>query len=182
MKENKKETDEGEPSKLEGQECPICHKKTLTLLEEEKEIPYFGKCFIFSMTCSDCRYHKADIESAERKEPAKYTLDIDSEADMKIRVVRSSEGTINLVRIAKIEGGPASNGFITNVEGIINRIRHQTEALRDSEEDPAIKKKAKTLLKKLTKIAWGQEKAKLVISDPSGNSVIISDKAVKSRV
>jgi len=181
MGDSKKE-DMKEPSKLEEQECPICHKKTLTLMEEEREVPYFGKCFIFSMTCSNCRYHKADIESSEKKEPAKYTLDIDSEDDMKIRVVRSSEGTINLVRIAKIEGGSGSNGFITNVEGIINRIRHQVEALRDSEEDPAIKKKAKNLLKKLTKISWGQEKAKLVIEDPTGNSAIISDKAVKSRI
>lgn len=182
MSENKEEMTVGKPSKLDGQECPICHKKTLTLFEEEREIPYFGKCFIFSMTCSDCRYHKADLEAAERKEPAKYTLDIESEADMKIRVIRSSEGIINLVRIAKIEGGPAANGFVTNVEGIINRIRHQVEAIRDSEEDPAVKKKAKNLLKKLTKIAWGQEKAKLVIEDPSGNSAIISEKAVKSRI
>ena len=181
MSNNPKEMDVREPSKMEGQQCPICHKKTLTLIEEEMEIPYFGKCFLFSMTCSECRYHKADVEAAERKEPAKYTLDIDSEADMKIRVIRSSEGTINLVRIAKIEGGPAANGFLTNVEGIINRIRQQVEALRDSEEDPAVKKKAKNLLKKLTKIAWGQEKAKLVISDPSGNSAIISEKAVKSK-
>ena len=182
MSENEDEMKVGEPSKLGSQECPICHKKTLTLLEEEREIPYFGKCFIFSMTCSNCRYHKADLEAAERKEPAKYTLDIESEADMKIRVIRSSEGIINLVRIAKIEGGPAANGFVTNVEGIINRIRHQVEAVRDTEEDPAIKKKAKNLLKKLTKIAWGQEKAKLVIEDPSGNSAIISEKAVKSRI
>ena len=182
MSENKEEMKAGKPSKLEGQECPICHKKTLTLLEEDREIPYFGKCFIFSMTCSNCRYHKADLEAAERKEPAKYTLEINSEEDMKIRVVRSSEGTINLVRITKIEGGPAANGFITNVEGIINRIRHQVEAVRDSEEDPAVKKKAKNLLKKLTKIAWGQEKAKLVVEDPSGNSAIISEKAVKSRI
>ena len=82
MGKNEKQEDVSEPSKLEGQECPICHEKSLTLLEEDREIPYFGKCFIFSMTCSKCRYHKADIEAAERKEPAKYTLEIDSEEDM----------------------------------------------------------------------------------------------------
>ena len=167
---------------MEGQPCPMCMQKTLTLMEEEREVPYFGKCYLFSMTCSNCKYHKADIEAAEMHEPSKFTLDLDSEDDMKIRIVRSSQGTINLVRIAKIEGGPDANGFITNVEGIINRIRSQIESLRDSEEDPAIKKKCKNQLKKLTKIAWGQEKAKLVIEDPTGNSAIISDKAVKSKL
>jgi len=176
------ENEENRPTKLEGQQCPMCGKKTLTLFEEEREVPYFGKCFIFSMTCSNCKYHKADVEASENHEPSRYTLEIDSEDDMKIRIVRGSSGTINLMRITKIEGGPQSNGFITNVEGIINRIRHQIEAVRDSEEDPAIKKKCKNMLKKLTKIAWGQEKAKLVIEDPTGNSAIVSEKAIKSRL
>lgn len=169
-------------SKLDKQKCPICKKNTLTLREEDRDIPYFGKCFLFSMTCSNCKYHKADVETAEKREPVKYTLELESEDDMQIRVVRSSEATINLVRIAKIEGGPESNGFITNVEGIINRIRSQIETVRDTEEDPAIKKKAKNLLKKLTKIAWGQEKAKLIIEDKTGNSAIVSDKAVKGKL
>ena len=171
-----------QPNKLEGQLCPICNNKTLTLMEEDKEIPYYGKCFIFSMTCSNCKYHKADVEAAEQREPSRYTLEISSEDDMKIRVVRSGEGTINLVRITKIEGGPESNGYVTNVEGIINRIRSQIESVRDNDEDSDVKKRCKNLLKKLTKIAWGQEKAKLVIEDPTGNSAIISDKAVKSKL
>ena len=50
------------------------------------------------------------------------------------------------------------------------------------EEDPAIKKKAKNQLKKLMKVMWGQEKMKIIIEDPSGNSAIISDRAVKSKL
>ena len=53
---------------LKNQPCPFCHKKTLTLIEEEKEIPYFGKCFLMPMSCGNCKYHKFDIESAETKE------------------------------------------------------------------------------------------------------------------
>ena len=47
------------------------------------------------------------------------------------------------------------------------------------EEDEESKKKAKNLLKKITRIIWGQEKQKIIIEDPSGNSAIISDKAIK---
>ena len=60
-------------------------------------------------------------------------------------------------------------------------MKHQIEVAKESEEDDEDKKKAKNLLKKLMKIMWGQEKQKIIIEDPTGNSAIISDKAVKSK-
>jgi len=42
------------------------------------------------------------------------------------------------------------------------------------------KNKAKNMLKKILRVMWGQEKLKIIVEDPSGNSAIISDKAVKS--
>ena len=56
------------------------------------------------------------------------------------------------------------------------------ESVRDNEEDQDKKKKAKNLLKKLNKVLWGQEPLKIIIEDPTGNSAIISDKAVKSKL
>ena len=140
-------------------------------------MPYFGKVFLFSMTCSNCKYHKADIEAAEKKEPCRYDLEISNEQDMKVRVVKSSEATIKIPHITEITPGPASQGFVTNIEGILNRVKYQIETLRDTAEDDEDRKKAKNLLKKLLKIMWGQEKQKIIIEDPSGNSAIISDKA-----
>ncbi|MEK6869363.1 MAG: ZPR1 zinc finger domain-containing protein, partial [Nanoarchaeota archaeon] len=160
--------------------CPLCHQKTLALMERETEVPYFGKVFLFSMTCSNCKYHKSDVESVEQKEPCKYTFEISSEEDMKVRVVKSSEATVKIPHISTITPGPASQGFVTNIEGILNRVKYQIETLRDTAEDDEDRKKAKNLLKKLLNIMWGREKQMIVIEDPSGNSAIISDKAVKS--
>ena len=56
------------------------------------------------------------------------------------------------------------------------------EDARDNEEDPAAKKKAKNHLKKLQKVMWGQEKMKIIIEDPTGNSAIISEKAEKQKI
>ena len=168
------------PETVAGQLCPLCREKTLEMTEEETEVPYFGKVFLFSMTCSNCKYHKADVEAAEQKEPCKYTFEIGSEQDMKVRVVKSSEATVKIPHITTITPGPASQGFVTNIEGILNRVKYQIETLRDTAEDDEDRKKAKNLLKKLTRIMWGQEKQKLIIEDPSGNSAIISDKAEKS--
>lgn len=168
------------PEEEKHEKCPLCHENTLILTERDVEVPYFGNMFLFSMTCNNCHYHKADVEAKEQKEPAKYEFEISSEEDMKVRVVKSSEATVKLPHLATITPGPASQGYITNVEGILNRVKHQVESAKESEEDEEDKKKAKNLLKKITRIMWGQEKQQLIIEDPSGNSAIISDKAIKS--
>ncbi|MBW2967353.1 ZPR1 zinc finger domain-containing protein [Candidatus Woesearchaeota archaeon] len=167
---------------LKGEMCPFCHKPNLTLREEEVEVPYFGRVFLFSMNCSNCKYHKSDVECAEQKPPCKYTFDVDCEDDLKVRVVRSAEGVIKIPRIGSIEPGEAANGFVTNVEGVLQRMKDQVERLRDEEEDEELKKKARNMAKKLGKVMWGQEKCKIIIEDPSGNSAIISEKAVKGKL
>lgn len=170
------------PDILEGQECPVCKKNTLTLVEADHDIPFFGKCYLFSMSCSNCHYHKADIEAEEQHEPARYTLDITKEDDMKIRVIRSAQGTIKIPHMVSVEGGENSNGFISNVEGVLTRVKKVIEFARDNEEDEELVKKAKNQLKKLTRAMWGQEPLKLIIEDTTGNSAIISEKAVKTKL
>ncbi|MBS3121647.1 ZPR1 zinc finger domain-containing protein [Candidatus Woesearchaeota archaeon] len=169
---------------LENQKCPICLKNTMTLTESEKDIPYFGKVYLFSMDCNntECKYHKADIESAEQKEPCKFTIDVNGEADMKIRIVKSGEATVKIPRIITITPGPASNGYVTNIEGILNRVKVMVEKARDDAEDEDDKQKAKAMLKKINRVIWGSESLKIIIEDPSGNSAIISDKAVKGKL
>ena len=80
--------------------------------------------------------------------------------------------------------GTMRNGTIlnSNVEGLIVKIKEQVETIRDTEEDEALKKKAKNLLKKIQNIIWGSEKAKIIIEDKTGNSAIISDNAVKEEL
>ncbi|MGV8151063.1 MAG: ZPR1 zinc finger domain-containing protein [Candidatus Woesearchaeota archaeon] len=168
---------------IAGELCPFCNEKTLVLMDMKKEIPYFGVCYLFSMDCSNCGYHKADIESEKEQEPCKYTVDIDSEKDMSIRIVKSSFATIKFPHVGSIEPGAASNGYVTNVEGVLNRMIKQLEAIQENdEEDEDSRKKAKNMIKKLKRVVWGQEKQKLIIEDPTGNSAIISPKAVKEKL
>jgi len=174
-----------QPEILIGQDCPFCHKKTLTMMERDIEVPYFGRLSLFSMSCSnsECNYHKADVESVEPKEPCRYTFEISSEEDMSVRVVKSSSATIKIPHITTITPGPASNGYVTNIEGILNRVKNQVEHLRDSEEEEEeARSKAKNMVKKLIRVIWGKEKLKIIIEDPSGNSAIISERAVKEKM
>ncbi len=165
---------------IEHEKCPICGANELVLTDMERDIPFFGNVAIFSMSCNACKYHKADVEVLEKRDPVKYTLEVSSEDDLKIRIIKSSFATVKIPHIGSIDPGETSNGYVTNVEGILNRIKKQIEFLRDSSDDPADAKKAKNLLKKMTRILWGQEKVKIILEDPTGNSAIISDKAEKS--
>lgn len=167
---------------IEGETCPMCHAKTLSLMELDRDIPFFGPVAIFSMDCNTCKYHKGDVEVINEQEPCRYTLEITSEEDMSIRVVKSAMANVKIPHVGTIEGGENANGYVTNVEGVLNRIKKQVEFLRDSAEDKTEEKKAKNLLKKITKITWGQEPAKLIIEDVTGNSAIISEKAVKEKL
>ena len=166
---------------LGGQPCPVCGKKELTLSEQEIEVPYFGKLFLFGMNCAACGFKKSDVEAAEQKEPVKWTFEVQGKEDLTVRIVKSSEATVKLPYIGDISPGPASEGYITNVEGILNRIKTQVEHLRDSAEEDEDRTKAKNILKKIMRVLWGEEKIKIIIEDPTGNSAIISEKAQKSK-
>ncbi len=165
---------------INGETCPVCLAKTLTLAEEETDIPYFGKTFIFSMSCSSCNFHKSDIEAAEMKDPCKITFEVTKEEDMNIRVVKSSEATLKIPQLKmSVTPGPSSEGYVSNIEGVITRFEKVIENQRDNaEDDDEIKTTAKNLLKKIRKVKWGEMPVKIIIEDPSGNSAIISDKTI----
>lgn len=176
--------EQSQPQLLRGESCPSCGKKTLTLMESDMDIPFFGKAFIFGMDCEneECGYHIADVELEKNEGPIKLEFDITCEADMKVRVVKSGAATIKLPRIMSIEPGPVSNGYITNIEGILNRVKVMLEKQRDESDDKSDRKKAKNMVKKIQDIMWGSDSIKITIEDPTGNSAIISDKTVVSKL
>lgn len=170
-----------EPDVVQGEECPICHQKTLTLTEAEREIPYFGRVYLFSMNCTNptCKYSVSDVESEEEHDPMQYTLEIKNGEDLNARVIKSSEATVKIGRIASIEPGDASQGFISNVEGVLKRIERSIEIIINSEDDKDVRDKAKKQLKKIRRIMSGFDTVTISVSDPSGNSAIIHENVEK---
>ncbi len=169
--------------KLECEPCPVCSENKLTMIEDEQDIPFFGRVFIFSMQCSGCGYRQADVESAEEKEPMKYEFTVENVKDLNVRVVKSSEATVKVPQLKmSVSPGVGSEGYVSNIEGVLQRFKKVLEGERDSTDDEDVRKKAKNLLKKLWKVECGEEPLKVVLEDPSGNSAIISDKAVVSKL
>ncbi len=169
--------------KIEHEACPMCQEKSLTLIEDEQDIPHFGKVFIFSMNCSSCNYRVSDVEASDFKEPCKIEFNIENRKDLTVRVVRSSEASIKIPQMKmSMDPGVGAEGFVSNIEGILQRFKKVLEAERDTADEDDARKKAKNLLKKLWKVECGDEPLKVIIEDPTGNSAIISEKAVISKM
>ena len=168
---------------LDNQPCPFCNKKKLSLIEDVTEVPYFGKTYLFSMRCEECDFKKADVEAEKPKDPLKTTYEVKSDKDMSIRVVKSSYATVKIPQLRmEMSPGPASIGFITNIEGVLNKFKEVIESEKEIADDDADKTKCKNLLKKIWKIKRGDIPIKIVIEDPTGNSAIISDKAIVEKL
>ncbi|MBC7094498.1 ZPR1 zinc finger domain-containing protein [Thermococcus sp.] len=167
-------------------DCPICGgKNTLKALNYLHEIPYFGKVMESTIICEKCGYRNADVMLLEEKEPKMYTVKVEEEKDLFTRVVRSKSGTIELEEIGiKIEPGPASQGFVTNVEGVLERAREtllMAKNFKKEENDGESIKKIEEILNYIEGVKEGKKPLTVRIMDPFGNSALIGEK-VKSRV
>ncbi len=160
--------------------------------------------------CSGCHYRHTDVISLQEKAPVKYILKVEREEDLNIRVVRSSQCKVEIPELgAEITPGAAADGFISNVEGILNRVEDavmtsvipDTRQTRPANGDPggpgdlsdlsparrlkgrkrltSKEQQAARILDKIRRIKEGKEKITLILDDPSGNSAIISDRAEK---
>ncbi len=170
--------------KISGERCPMCMKNSLALTEDEQEVPYFGKAYIFSMACvnKECDFKQADVEAEKPKDPCRVTFTTESEKDMNVRVVKSSAATIKIPQLhMSVEPGAVANGYISNIEGLLQRFEEVLKEQRDNDDDSA-RKTAKNLLKKIWKVKLGEVPLKIIIEDPTGNSAIISEKAAVEKL
>ena len=158
--------------------CPACSIKPIHYTTVTIDVPYFGEIIQTTMFCKKCGYKHSDILITAINEPIRYEYPITSEKDMFVRVVRSSSGTISIPELgATVEPGPISECFVSNIEGVLERIKNVTRDMKTENT-----KKKKDVLNKIEKIIEGKEKATLIIDDPFGNSAIIGKKAKKRKL
>ena len=75
--------------------------------------------------CLDCGFKNSDLEFLEEGQPAEYSIDVESKDDLNIRVIKSGSCEIKIptFRIS-VDSTMNSEGFITNIEGIILRFKN----------------------------------------------------------
>ena len=158
--------------------CPSCGVEGIAKsIMKEIEIPHFGKVLETTILCENCGFKHSDIISLEQKDPARYTMKI-CEDTLSVRVVRSQSATVTIPEIGvKVEPGPKSEGYVTNVEGILNRFEDAVKKALNLFDDEPSQINGKNTLNKIQELKKGNGTATLIIQDPFGQSKIVSDSA-----
>lgn len=169
---------------VDNQQCPVCGQEKATFSEYETEDPYAGPIAIFSIKCNACGFKNSDLEFIEPGQPAEYSIDIETPEDLNIRIIKSGACEIKIpsFRIS-VDSTMGSEGFISNIEGLIERFKRQILFLKDdSELEKEQRKKLKNILKGIDQVLRGEKKITVKMIDESGNSAIVSDKVKVKKI
>ena len=156
--------------------CPACSAEGVAKsIMKEIEIPHFGKVMETTIICPSCGFKHSDIIALEQNDPAKYVVEINKN-NLSIRVVRSQSATVLIPEIGvKVEPGPKSEGYVTNVEGILTRFEDAVKKALNLFDDDESQKNAKKTLESIQELKKGNGTATLIILDPFGQSNIVSE-------
>jgi len=160
-------------------ECPECKGKAV-MTELVKEIPFFGKTLFSNLRCTECSFNLNDVSSDEERKPIRYTVKITSEKDLSVKIVKSSTSTVFVPEIgARIEPTVNSQGYFTNIEGLLNKIEEALSftAFEEKEKD------AQKVKEKITKTINDAKDVKfpfeVIVEDPFGNGALLGKKVKK---
>ncbi len=163
--------------------CPSCGRK-VELVTLEYDIPYFGRILLTSINC-DCGFRHNDCIVLGEKEPSRYRIRIRGD-NLFTKVVRSTSGTVRIPELGVvIEPGPASQAFITNLEGVLDRVRDivlMAMRWRSEEGDESAVERCEEILKTIEDVVEGKKELTLILEDPFGNSLIASKEAVREKL
>ncbi|MEE2629611.1 MAG: ZPR1 zinc finger domain-containing protein [Candidatus Thermoplasmatota archaeon] len=164
-----------------GIPCQQCSTEGITMLTSSSEIPYFGEYTQITLCCDNCGWKHTDFIPSEGVLPGFWSLEIDESDKLDARVVRSSSCTVRIPEVEiEVFPGSSSSGFITNIEGLINRFIDAIGTIvRGANGDPDDdgEEEALALLEKLDNVKSGLESVTIELLDPRGRSQIVHDQA-----
>ena len=156
--------------------CPVCGAAELQVNSVLYTVPFFNQIAMFTMRCPNCHFSHNDVFTTEQRKPARWTLRVDNPRLLRVRVIRSSSGTIRLPDFGiDIEPGPQAESFITNVEGVLLRTRPVVETAINFAERPEEKARGAEVLAMIDRAINGDTDFTIMIEDPAGVSGILPD-------
>jgi zinc finger protein len=161
-------------------DCPMCHtEKCLEVISRTEEIPYFGEIMESVVLCESCGYRHADIICLDQKDPVRYSIEVKNNS-LNARVVKSQSATLSIPELGlKVEPGPKSLGYVSNIEGVIERFQGAVKTAMNLFDEDESQENAKLILKNLEKVRSGNKTVEIVLEDPFGQSFIAHPNASK---
>ena len=160
------------PLNQAGMSCPSCNK-SVQLFQIPQNLPLFGEVLLQTLTCAHCGFKWSDVMSIEFREPAGYEVHVKKESDLDVKLVRNSSGTIEIPELGVLlEPGPLAEGFITNLEGLLDRVEGILKIfLKSDDHDQRVAAKERIAL--LEKCRAGKSPFMVRVLDPHGGSALI---------
>lgn len=161
--------------------CPQCSKHA-SIIQVPHTIPLFGQIIMQTIVCVHCGFKWSDVMSTEVNEPIGYEARVESEKDLEIKLVRNSSGTVEIPELGVLlEPASLSEGFFTNMEGLLERVENVLALLIRS-GTPAQVKGAKEVLVLLKKCKSGKRPFTVRVLDPFGGSALIGEKVKRFKL
>jgi len=156
--------------------CPLCNKGKLRIQSMLYSVPFFNELAIFNLECPDCGFRHSDVFSAEQRKPSRFTMHVDDVSLLNVRIVRSGSCTYRFPEWGiDVEPGPTADSFITNIEGLLYRVRAVVETARNFADLESEKQRAGEILEEMKAALRGEYSFTLVMEDPAGVSGILPD-------
>jgi len=161
-------------------DCPVCRcKNSMIVITKTENIPYFEEIMESTVRCHECGYRHSDVMCLDQKEPVKYILNV-NKYSLNARVIKSQSATVSIPELGlKVEPGPRSQGYVSNIEGVLNRFHDAVKRALNLVEDDQSRENAFNILKEIEKIKKGENTVTVLIEDPFGHSMIIHEDASK---
>lgn len=153
--------------------CPSCDTESMLTSQTEYEVEHFGSVLMSVVTCQKCGYRHTDVMTLTEREPVALTAKISSVEDLNMHVIKSGTATVSIPEFgATITPGPYSEGYISNVEGILDRIQDALTMMLSTATEKRLARGEKML--KQFRLAREKPHFTLTLKDPLGNSAIVS--------
>ena len=157
--------------------CPVCGKKGFSIHQVLEDIPYFGEVLETFAHCKFCGYKTYDIlPLGKQRYPKRQKVVISNKNDLSKRLIKSKYCSINIPEInLKINPAYNSEAYISNIEGLLNRIIISLKSIAVIK--PEKKDEIEKEIEKLKKVKNGNLKVAIILSDPTGQSAVLSGAA-----
>jgi zinc finger protein len=155
-----------------GLKCASCNRDSLTV--STYAITDFFKEGMLEIVyvCESCGWRSCDVYPMKEGKPAMLEFRIKNEKDLNVKVARSSTSIVRIPELGvEITPGGNPEGYITTVEGILDRIESAVKTKQES---------GIAVMRKLHEMREGTAPFTLIIEDPFGNSRIASGKTKRS--
>jgi len=157
-----------------GLRCSNCDSEGLVTNDTEYNVQNFGSVLLNVTSCPHCGYKHTDVLTLTNREPISLRVRINSVEDLDIKVIKSGTATIAIPEFkATITPGPYSEGYITNVEGVLEKIEDALTFMLSSADGERLRK-GERMLKQIRNARERKPRFTLTIKDPLGNSGLVA--------